>query len=715
MNKEGDDDATVQELEAEAKMWEQNARKLDADIERLRDELSHQNLSVTKVNMELASSRLECQDLIREIEQLKSLLEESDRKQNAAEELEFQELGLKNIHKEMEDEIRFLKEENEHLFQQLNKTQESNIELISILHEMEETIEKHRIEIESLTANKSNAANDDQMLSLQCEISFLESAFQEKAIEIKIEEDLRNRVLKEFVLGCNEALAEKEHRIMSLEAALYVDGRKGMKQLKEKVRGLEVDCNELTEENLELLYELNEFRMDVTKSTSNFESEILQEEMVDFEDMESIGKDGIFVSESSSKSVSEAMLITSNLGSHFFDDKIYENNQNELMKLLSDVQQENIYLLQRVSGLEAQLRYFTDESETSRLELQNSESIVRILEDQIKELEEENEAQKVREKVKVYEMEKKWLEAEEARLSLGEVNIRLQSTTENLMEEYNSLQEFNVELREQKLSLQSRCMDLESKARTFQDCCCKYAKSMGNLREKSSQKLENSVFQSDEEENLMIMFRSVMECESKLKSIINELDSKLELSEGERLRLAEENSLLQMRLEKVAQLQKEVLALRVTVQETRSENQKLEASLKFVMRDYEELKRGKVSMAEKIIRLQRSVSKEEDCRGKKNALEDRILRLEGDLIARDGVCVQDAETKNELNQMKIVNSQLLMKVKHLENAREDLQRREREPLEHEAKQTRQDEEICGKSTSESHDSYQPQVQVSLIS
>ncbi|KAH6829618.1 hypothetical protein C2S53_011397, partial [Perilla frutescens var. hirtella] len=770
------DDATVQELEAEARMWEQNARKLAVEMERLRDELSDQNLNVTKVNMELAASRLECQELTQEIEQLKSLVEESEVKQNAAQNSEIQELGS-SIQKELEDEIRFQKEENENLCLQLDKTQESNIELISVLQEMEETIDKQKIEIERLSANKLNrndqiSFNDGDLgiyemsaadvheetprensctvlqelqRALQGEISTLESAFQEKIIEIDIEEDMKNRVVKEFVVESNHILAEKEQQIMNLEAALssaahldHVDGRKEIKQLKEKVGGLEADCSELTEENLELLYELEELRKIVSKNGNVYhhntsglgqqelcieqpveeseKTEILQEEIADLEDMESIGKDGIFVSECSSKSASDVILISSSIASHEMRLMESENNQTELMKHLSNLQEENIYLLQCVSGLEAQLRYLTDRSESSRLELQHSVSQVMILENQIKRLEEENESQMVGSKEKLLEMQNQWLEAEEERISLGEVNIRLQAATESIMEEYNSLQKFNGELREQKLELQSRCMALESRARTFQDCRCSSAESTADLRVKCSllkeevQNLErsdkeNKAVLTSDQEKLLIMFESMMDSESKLKSIINELDSNLELSEVERLRLAEENSLLHMQLEKASELQSDILALRVSVQEIKSQNQQLQASLKSVSRDYEEAKHEKVTMVEKIYTLQRAVTEEKNCRLKKNALEEKILRLEGDLIARDALSIQDAEMKNELNQIKIVNSQLLMKVKHLENARE-------EGLEHEPKQTRKAEEICSKSTSESHDSCQPQAQIS---
>lgn len=1110
------DDAMVQELETEARMWEQNARKLAVDVERLRKELSDQNLNITNLNMELATSHSDCHKLTQEIEHLKFLLEESSMKQNVGQNSELQEIARTNIQKELEDEIRFRKEENEILSLQLQKTQESNIELISVRQELEVTIDKQKLDIESMSANKlefiyTNAKNgfrhedgsevnaNDQVSgnelksfhdcdldtsiskmsvadiheqiprenncileldllnmqesqrTLQGDILVLEGTLLDKIIEIEIEQDLKNRVLKEFVVECNSRLAPKEQKIMNLEAALsrflcdenlqesehrdHVDVRDEIQQLKEKVQELETDCNELTEENLELLFKLKELRKNVSKgsnehlvslshdvsmnsshqdfslngsrhdSTSDVsklelcmqqpveereKTDVLHEEIADLEvesenlellsqnftvkdcnrdhelrkchenaeeaeitelqkqsaskqgsdndstpanvfklgtdedeflpalleqlqcflvsikktesdillPLTSGSKDAICnmdVLESIDSSTQTARLnavldkivlplrailteyennaqsIAENTGRdgqksacegqnrrvcvgleestpcshieagktsdnepnfnvqsqskeyksvifepnadslnkeeeiealnyhkiHVSDNKFDElrfmepdNNQTELVKHLSDLQEENIYLSQRVSGLEAQLRYLTDKSESSRLELQHSESKVMILESQITRLEEEIESKKLDTKQKLLEMQKQWSDAQEECTALSKLNIRLQATTESLIEEYNSLQKFNGELREQKLKLQNHCMALEAEARKFQDSHCNCAENAGTLEVKYSllkeeitsrgkvpdpknalnvQKKEyenkflpekqllsqhtekaeeaenlelkiadvsdqvsatydemerrslgaesekgygyddknelesnpgevqenlersdreNEVVLAANQEKLMIMFESIMNGESKRKSIIDELESKIKNSELGRLQLLEENSLLHMQLKKVPELQNEVLALRVSLKEMKSQTQLLEASFKSVSGDYEELKSEKISMAEKISSMQKAVSEAEDCRRKKNALEEKILRLEGDLIARDALCVQDAEIKNEL---KIANSQFLMKVKHLEDVREDLQSRV-QSLEEELKQTQRAEE-----------------------
>ncbi|KAJ6317397.1 hypothetical protein OIU76_013021 [Salix suchowensis] len=76
-------EVTIEELRAEARMWEQNARRLMVDLEKMQ-----------------------------KIEQLKIMLEESQAKQKTTEKLKFQAKGMENFQKEIEDELKFQKERN---------------------------------------------------------------------------------------------------------------------------------------------------------------------------------------------------------------------------------------------------------------------------------------------------------------------------------------------------------------------------------------------------------------------------------------------------------------------------------------------------------------------------------------------------------------------------------------------------------------------------
>ncbi|KAL8518121.1 hypothetical protein ACS0TY_009412 [Phlomoides rotata] len=505
------DDGVVQDFEAEGLMWEQNTRRLSVEVEKLRKELCDQNV-------ELGRSRLECREFSQEIERLRLLLEEASVKRSDDD----QSSAWSNVHKEeLEDEMKFQKEENDNMSLQFRKTQESNIELISILQEMEQTIDEQKNEL--LKSQESRRALQGDILALE-----------DKIIATEMEQDLKHRIVKEFAAECNHRLAAKEEKIMNLEDALS-----------------ELRTSDSDETNDDL------------RSTEH----------------------------------------------------------------LSELMEENVYLSQRVSGLEAQLRYLTDKSESSFSELHHSEARVRILECQITRLEEEMETQKIDMKHKLLEKEKQWEEAQEECTSLSKLNIMLQGTIESLIDEYNSLQSFDGEVREQKMKLQEKCLVLESAARKNLD--------------------------SSDKDNK------------------GELESKMKLSELERVRLAEQNSLMHMQLQKVQKMQDEVLALRVLVREMKSRNQLLDASFKSVNEDYEEVKREKECMVEKVSRMQRLVLEAEEITRRKILLEEKVLRLEGDMIARDALRLEDVEIKSEMNEIKIANSKLLMRVKHLEEIQSD--------------------------------------------
>ncbi|KAJ7974980.1 putative Myosin heavy chain-like protein [Quillaja saponaria] len=112
--------------------------------------------------MELSATNAECDDLQHEIKKLKVSFEDSMAKQKALEKLKFQTEDMDIIIKELKDEIKYEKELNATLALQLRKTQDSNIELISVLQELEDTIEKQKLEIENLSMAKSQSQDTER-------------------------------------------------------------------------------------------------------------------------------------------------------------------------------------------------------------------------------------------------------------------------------------------------------------------------------------------------------------------------------------------------------------------------------------------------------------------------------------------------------------------------------------------------------------------------
>ncbi|CAI9264494.1 unnamed protein product [Lactuca saligna] len=158
-----DDDVATEELRAEARTWKRNARKLMVDLELSRKVTSDQTRNMENVTMELSALQIECDDLKNKIKHLKILLGESEVKDRDVDNLKAQVQDKNGIQAELEEEIKFQKDLNNNLSIKLNKTQESNLELVSILQELEEQIEKQKLEINSLGASEQSAVDEDNV------------------------------------------------------------------------------------------------------------------------------------------------------------------------------------------------------------------------------------------------------------------------------------------------------------------------------------------------------------------------------------------------------------------------------------------------------------------------------------------------------------------------------------------------------------------------
>lgn len=285
-------EVTIKLLNEEAKMWENNTRKLLVDMERLQKDLCSNSDKEQELEMELSELQKECYRLKGEIEQLKTMVEES---------------SMANSEKllELKDEIEYHKRLNNDLHLQLKKSQKSNIELTSMLEELENTIERQKKEIIGLSMAKFqfqdgtdyshvNDYSEDYdihskkpvlpskimldssesdldisssrfpikclyegielkefwSLEMQEKLKNMEGTirFLEKSLEEKDEEMLKQRGLMANMLEENEAkwkhrLFEKEQEIISIEKKLY----EGIDSFDKKIRSLNQNMQELEE------------------------------------------------------------------------------------------------------------------------------------------------------------------------------------------------------------------------------------------------------------------------------------------------------------------------------------------------------------------------------------------------------------------------------------------------------------------------------------
>ncbi|XP_066389247.1 uncharacterized protein [Miscanthus floridulus] len=236
---------TIEELLSEAQMWESHSQKLKNDLETLQKECDEKSKKQTEILLELSASQAEQESLRQEIEELKLSLEVANSQQTVT--------GIPksgdaiDVQLELKDEVQFLRESNENLTTQLKKSQDANIELVSILQELEETIEAQRTEISNFT-QMSNAIDHELPMNA---LSVQEDAEWERKMSLKEDEIV--------------ALREKLDHVLSIENAggagsdaIYLELEKENDFLKVQMQDLENDCSELTEENMELIQKLKE-------------------------------------------------------------------------------------------------------------------------------------------------------------------------------------------------------------------------------------------------------------------------------------------------------------------------------------------------------------------------------------------------------------------------------------------------------------------------
>uniref|UniRef100_A0A7N0RE03 C2 NT-type domain-containing protein n=1 Tax=Kalanchoe fedtschenkoi TaxID=63787 RepID=A0A7N0RE03_KALFE len=515
----------------------------------------------------------------------------------------------------------------------------------------------------------------------------------------------------------------------------------------------------------------------------------IKETALTSESMDSLDYKSLYGSAESQDSVSEVLQrMSSEL----------ESGKHDLELHISELEEENVQLSERISGLEAQLRYLTDEKESSRLDLQLSGSRVTFLQDEIRKLQMEMETERSDMHQKFLDMQQRWSEAQEECEYLKIVNPKLQATTESIIEECSMLQRTSGDLRRQNIQLHEHCAflqaELQESQKCYSQCIIKIetleadfsslieeislksksfssevdALSLENdklkgkviteesklFQEYSEKKAEvenlqrevqwlseqlsgahngdqtfmesapeisklhannakleaalleaqrkikwfedksdalKKAFESKEAElsNMLAdsnkryevvladhervqgLLREAKSSEQKTRSIMYAVDLKLKASEYERLQLVEEIAHLKHQLLKLPELQNEISALKSSLNEAKFANGRLEASFQLVYQDREELKAEKTSLVQKILSMQMLESELEDCRNSKVVLQEKLLRLEGDLTAREAECAEDVKLKHELGRMKRTNSQLQRKIKDFEEDKDE--------------------------------------------
>lgn len=598
---------TSEELRAEAKMWEMNARKLLGDLEMLRTEFSDQSKKMEGLEMDLSTAYVERDSLKKEVEQLTLSSGDPIVRQKTLEDSISQGESIPEIENALKDELKFQKGSNANLSLQLKKSQEANVELVSVLQELEETIEQQKIEIENLSSlpsklsalEKSFQVSEEGNMILIQQIEQLEESKKNLlAMVQKLEEALENKVqdiehakipnkktLQDIEMEYEIKLSSKEEEISSLKARLLdsvpetcngetvsrnvgnADLLEQIEVLNEKVQELEMDCNELTNENLELLFKLKEAKTDskdegaskdllsnIFKDQSFSSSESVasnnlfrifhSEDMLPEENAKKISNDGhISIRElETSKSAQEVGItdLNNELSDGTSEMENLEVNSSSkvkdigvLQKLLSELEAKVYHLEQEKLQLEEHMEDKTNEQESQLSELENAKNQSARLQEKIAEMQSVMDSSIEDLEQKLKETQYHWSEAQEECEYLRGENQQLQITIENLEEECDSFEKLNGYLRQQKLELEQYCSLMGARLRESSERFDDYCGRVGLLEKKFALMLE--------------------EITSKEKNLTAEMDGILD---DNRKHMDQSQSLLnQMQMEKIVEIQ----------------------------------------------------------------------------------------------------------------------------------------------------------------
>ncbi|KAH0637860.1 hypothetical protein KY289_037775 [Solanum tuberosum] len=514
---------TIEELRIEAKMWERNARKLMLDLDILREEFASQSKKQADLVMDLSASYSEQGNLKREIENLKLMLEESTSKHDVAEDSIYQPRGQKE---ELENEVRHQQEFNASLALQLKGSQESNIELLSLLQELEETIEQQKVEIEKFSSWKESEE------TMQRSVQSLTKSLQNKNHELESERTMNRQTENGHSEKANTEL------IRDIEA------------LREKVQELERDCAELTQENLDLLIKFkesgiqvgeNENSEDFTKLVKQLEvtfhhlkrpwhkfpSSVSDQCKHHLENLANLNEDGA----NSSKLLTTGCVLT-----YLFDlNNLLETKTVECEECLKQHEQEiqegnrklEVYSLEvqahesSKAELQMQCSGLLKELDKKHSELQsNEEEKSRLLEHQ-RELE-----------GKVADLQKEKDQVEENMKIVSRESARTSSCLDDLQSDYKELSNnMNALVSENKL-LERKLAQLESEKHTLEDQFVGLTEKSENMESQIRlMTVEGESRQSELEESksvIMNLQEEIEKLESETKTSIADLKEELE-------------------------------------------------------------------------------------------------------------------------------------------------------------------------------------------
>ncbi|CAN0879125.1 Thioredoxin domain-containing protein 2 [Linum grandiflorum] len=535
---------TIGDLRTQAKMWERTARKLMLEMDYLKKEHVELSRSQGNQDMEFTEACAERDGLRKEVEQLKQLLAKAKMKPPP---LDNPSEGTWQMVKELEREISFQKETSRNLTMQLQRSQESNIELVTVLQDLEETLEKQKVEIESLYDMESRFGELEDAMEV--------SAESNKNLMVQVQ-DLLNKV-QELELALEEE--RKQKNLNSDTQSTDRDSNREVESIKMEMEGR---IRKLTEELDEVRAGLASKQVenkDLQRCRTGAEARVsvLEKEKEHLAaELETVTRENEIASRCLNDLQKDLAVISSNLETHASVNKSLEKKSLELEQskqemevCLSESRQEKDDLSRHVLELETRLRSEASDHKYQicelEAELKKAESDLNISAQEIEKL-------KLELEVNVTEMSK---QLDESKAEIQSLETIMQANEE----EVRDLQRWKSELAAKLTVIQGEKDQLEKK--------------MGDIM------TEND-----------IATRRSNELQSELTATRSSLEYQISANEGLERKLEKQKNDLQQQLSGIEQENQELL-MSITDLETqlRSEASDHESQLNSVEESYKKL------------------------------------------------------------------------------------------------------------------------------
>ncbi|CAK9164972.1 unnamed protein product [Ilex paraguariensis] len=563
-------DTVIEKFKAELAVLSRQAEMSELELQTLRKQIVKESRRVQDLSRENVSLKEERNVLKRESEKLKAVQEHIN-EAKVKNKVQFEGGGPQAFLEELKQELSYEKDLNANLRLQLQKTQESNCELILAVRDLDEMVEQKNREIINIS-NKSITSGNAKQLQRTNSQSETDVDEEQKALEELVKEHS----------DANEAYL-LEQKVMDLcsEIEIY---RRDKDELEMQMEQLALDYEILKQENHDISYKLEQsqlqeqLKMQYECSSSYAIIHELETQIESLE--EELNKQ--------SKEFADSRVSINELETHV------KSLEEELEKQAQGFEADLGDLTCAKFGLETQIESLENELKKQSKEFSDSVVAINELETQVKSLEEELEKQArgfeadledlTRAKI---EQEQRAIRAEE---TLRKTRWQNANTAERLQEEFRrlSLQMASTFDANEKLAMKAltEAHELRLQKSHLEEMLLKANEELQSVRDSYEDKLDDLSSQIASKMNQIEQMQSKVDDKSKqLEHTKNHdeethrsLSQEIRMLRAEMVKLTKENNILSDQAEEKETLRAELEQMKASIMEAEmlSESQNTE-------------------------------------------------------------------------------------------------------------------------------------------